>query len=159
VGSPPLQLQQQAPAQAALPPAPQSSTTGGARALVVDSVTVEPQPMEVEAPPGPAPTEAPPLLVPPSALPSLGLGQLVAELKGMLAAATLNEDLVGRLLDMLEGLECSWQEMLDSCVYHGNPGAGGVGNPRGLTMNVGPGTRDGLVRPDPGPTPGRPAAV
>ena len=26
---------------------------------------------------------------------------------------------------------------------------GGVGNPRGLTMNVGPGTREGLVRPDP----------
>ena len=38
-------------------------------------------------------------------------------------------------------------------------GRGGVGNPRGLTMYVGPGTRDGLVRPDPGSTPGRPAAV
>ena len=36
---------------------------------------------------------------------------------------------------------------------------GGVGNPRGLTMNVVPGPREGLVRPDPGSTPGRPAAV
>eukprot|EP00964_Phaeocystis_antarctica_P016899 scaffold9303_cov80-Phaeocystis_antarctica.AAC.1 len=33
---------------------------------------------------------------------------------------------------------------------------GGVGNPRGLTMNVVPGPREGLVRPDPGSTPGRP---
>eukprot|EP00964_Phaeocystis_antarctica_P038445 scaffold21992_cov100-Phaeocystis_antarctica.AAC.3 len=40
------------------------------------------------------------------------------------------------------------------------PGTGGgVGNPRGLTMNVVPGLREGLVRPDPGSTPGRPAAV
>ena len=29
------------------------------------------------------------------------------------------------------------------------------GSTRGLTMNVGPGTREGLVRPDPGPTGGR----
>ena len=36
---------------------------------------------------------------------------------------------------------------------------GEVGNPRGLTMNVVPRPREGLVRPDPGWTPGRPAAV
>ena len=38
-------------------------------------------------------------------------------------------------------------------------GRGGGGGPRGLTMNVVPGPREGLVRPDPGSTPGRPAAV
>ena len=31
----------------------------------------------------------------------------------------------------------------------------GIAEARGLTMNVGPGTREGLVRPDPGPTGGR----
>ena len=36
---------------------------------------------------------------------------------------------------------------------------GGVGNPRGLTVYVVPGPRDGRVRPDPGPHPGRPVCV
>jgi hypothetical protein len=73
------------------------------------------QPMEVEAAPAPAPTEAPPLLVPPSALHGLSLEQLVAELKSVLtAAAPLDEAKVGRLLNGLEGLKCSAQEMRDS---------------------------------------------
>ena len=37
-------------------------------------------------------------------------------------------------------------------------GRGGVGNPRGLIVNVVPGPRGARVSPDPGPTPGRPAA-
>ena len=38
-------------------------------------------------------------------------------------------------------------------------GGGGGGNPRGLTVYVVPGPRDGLVRPDLGPHPGRPVAM
>merc|ERR1740130_1040497 len=72
----------QTPAQGALPLAPQSLTTGEARALVVGEAPSAPQPMEVEAPPGPAPTEAPPLLVPPSALHGLDIDGLVSQLKG-----------------------------------------------------------------------------
>ena len=75
------------------------------------------QPMEVEAAPAPAPTEAPPLLVPPSALHGLGLDGLVSQLKGVLAAATLDEascSTVGQLLDSLVGLGLSGQEMRDS---------------------------------------------
>ena len=73
-----------------------------------------PQPMEVEAPPAPAPTEAPPLLVPPSALHGLDLDGLVSQLKRVLAAAPLDEAMVGHVLDGLEGLRLSRQEMLDS---------------------------------------------
>ena len=44
------------------------------------------------------------------------------------------------------------------CGHRGSPGAGGGGggreNPRGLTMNVVPGTCEDLERPDPGSTPG-----
>ena len=111
-GSPPLQLQQQAPAPA--PPAPQGSTSGEARVAAAGGAPGAPQPMEVEAPPAPAPTEAPPLRVPPSALSSLDHAQLVAELERVLAAKPLDEAAVGRLLDRLEGLRLSGQEMLDS---------------------------------------------
>ena len=104
----------QTPAQGALPLAPQSSSSGEAPALVVGSATDAPQPMEVEAPPGPAPTEAPPLLVPPSALHGLGLDGLVSQLKVLLATAPLDEAMVGRLLDSLQGLGLSEQEMQDS---------------------------------------------
>jgi hypothetical protein len=126
---PPLQLQQQVPAglPAPQPPVPPSSTTGEARVPLSPAATAaaappapapeaaapagSPQPMEVEAPPAPAQTEAPPLLVPPSALPSLGLDDLVSQLRDVIAAATLDEDMVGQLLNSLEGLKRSAQEM------------------------------------------------
>ena len=126
-GSPPLQLQQQAPAPQL--PAPQGSTVGEApETAAAGEATGAPQPMEVakpqragaprpmevEAPPAPAPTEAPPLLGPPSALRGLDLNGLVAELKRVLAAAPLDEAMVGHVLDGLEGLRLSRQEMLDS---------------------------------------------
>jgi hypothetical protein len=75
-----------------------------------------PQPMEVEAPPAPTPTEAPPLLVPPSALHGLDLDGLVSQLKRVLAAAPLDEAMVGHVLDSLEGLGLSGQEMQNSGV-------------------------------------------
>ena len=117
-GPPPLQ---QAPAQAALPPAPQlpelqGSTAGDVRVAAAGEAPGAPQPMEVEAPPAPAPRSAPPLLVPRSALPSLDLPQLVAGLERVLAAAPLDEAVVGRLLDRLEGLGLSGQEMQNSGV-------------------------------------------
>ena len=96
------------------PPAPQSSTTGEAPATAAGSAAGAPQPMEVEAPPAPAPTEAPPLLVPRSALSGLSLGQLVAELEGVLAAAPLDEAMVGHVLDGLEGLGLSGQALEDA---------------------------------------------
>ena len=97
------QLQQQTPAllpaRPAPPPAPQPP------------LPQPPAPQPLEAPPGPAPTEAPPLLVPPSALHGLGLDGLVSQLEGVLAAATLDEAMVGHVLDGLEGLGLSGQEM------------------------------------------------
>ena len=83
--------------------------TGAAPAPEAAAPADSPQPMEVEAPPAPAQNEAPPLLVPPSAL--------VSQLKGVLAAATLDEascSTVGQLLDSLVGLGLSGQEMRDS---------------------------------------------
>ena len=68
--------------------------------------------MEVEAPPAPAQNEE--LLVPLSALPSLDIGGLVFQLKKVLAAAPLDEAMVGQLLNGLEGLEGSAQEMQDA---------------------------------------------
>jgi hypothetical protein len=51
-------------------------------------------------------------MVPPSALPGLSLEQLVSQLKSVLtAAAPLDEAMVGRLLNGLEGLKRSAQEM------------------------------------------------
>ena len=85
--------------------------TGAAPAPEAAAPAGSPQPMEVEAPPAPAQTEAPPLLVPPSALPSLGLDDLVSQLRDVIAAATLDEDMVGQLLNSLEGLKRSAQEM------------------------------------------------
>ena len=89
------------------PPAPHGSAAGeGAGAA---------EPMEVEPPPAPAPTQAPtPLLVPPSALPSLGLSQLVQELKDVVGTVPLDESRAERLLDSLEGLKLTEQEMQDS---------------------------------------------
>ena len=101
----------QTPAQGALPLAPQSLTTGEARALVVGEAPSAPQPMEVEAPPGPAPTEAPPLLVPPSALHGCSLVDLVSQLGKVLARAPLDEAMVRQLLDGLEGLGLSGQAL------------------------------------------------
>ena len=100
---------------AAQPPAQQPPTSvrqaGGhdVPAPAGSSTTAAPQPMEVEAPPAPAQNEE--LLVPLSALPSLDIGGLVLQLKKVLAAATLDEDMVGQLLNSLEGLKCSAQEM------------------------------------------------
>ena len=37
-------------------------------------------------------------------------------------------------------------------------GSGRVGEPRGLIVNVVPGSRGAQMSPDPGPTPGRPVA-
>ena len=71
------------------------------------SATGAPRPMEVEAPAGTV-AEAPPLLVPPSALHGLGLDGLVSQLKGVFEhAAPLDEAMVGRVLDGLEGLRLS----------------------------------------------------
>ena len=100
---------------AAAPPAQQPPTSvrqaGGhdVPAPAGSSTTAAPQPMEVEAPPAPAQNEE--LLVPLSALPSLDIGGLVFQLKKVLAAATLDEDMVGQLLNSLEGLKRSAQEM------------------------------------------------
>merc|ERR1740130_618576 len=69
------------------------------------------QPMEVEAPPGPAPTEAPPLLVPPSALHGCSLVDLVSQLGKVLAAAPVDESMVGHVLDGLEDLGLSGQAL------------------------------------------------
>ena len=138
-----LQQQVPAGIPAPQPPAPQSSTTGEARvplspaataaaqppaqqpptsvrqagghdvpAPAGSSTTAAPQPMEVEAPPAPAQNEE--LLVPLSALPSLDIGGLVFQLKKVLAAAPLDEAMVGQLLNGLEGLEGSAQEMQDA---------------------------------------------
>jgi len=130
-GSPPLQLQQQ-PAPAPQPPAPQGSTVGEApEAAVAGSAAGAPQPPAPqgstvgEAPeaavagsaagaPQPMEVEAPPLLVPPSALHGLDHTQLVAELERVLTAASLDESMVGQLLDRLEGLGLSGQEMQGS---------------------------------------------
>ena len=73
-----------------------------------------PTPPPALQPPGPAPPKAPPLMVPPSALPSLGLDGLVSQLEVLLAAAPLDEAMVGRLLDSLQGLMLSGQEMSDA---------------------------------------------
>ena len=103
---------------AAQPPAQQPPTSvrqaGGhdVPAPAGSSTTAAPQPMEVEAPPAPAQNEE--LLVPLSALPSLDIGGLVFQLKKVLAAAPLDEPMVGQLLNGLEGLEGSAQEMQDA---------------------------------------------
>jgi len=103
---------------AAQPPAQQPPTSvrqaGGhdVPAPAGSSTTAAPQPMEVEAPPAPAQNEE--LLVPLSALPSLDIGGLVFQLKKVLAAAPLDEAMVGQLLNGLEGLEGSAQEMQDA---------------------------------------------
>jgi hypothetical protein len=100
---------------AAQPPAQQPPTSvrqaGGhdVPAPAGSSTTAAPQPMEVEAPPAPAQNEE--LLVPLSALHGLGLDGLVSQLEGVLAAATLDEAMVGQLLNNLEGLKRSAQEM------------------------------------------------
>ena len=109
-GSPPLQLQQQVPAQAALPPAPQGSTVGKAVATAAGSAAGAPQPMEVEAPPALV------LMEPLSCVPSgyLDVDNLVLRLKGVLDAELLDEAVVGRLLDRLEGPELTAQDMRDS---------------------------------------------
>ena len=70
--------------------------------------------MEVEAPPGPAPPAPAPLLMPPSELHGRSLVDLVSQLKGVLAAAPLDEHMAGRLLDSLVGLGLSGQEMQNS---------------------------------------------
>ena len=89
------------------PPAPRGSAAGEAAGAA--------EPMEVEPPPAPAPTQAPtPLLVPPSALPSLSLSQLVQELESVVRAVPLDESRAERLLDSLEGLKLTEQEMQDS---------------------------------------------
>ena len=98
------------------PPAPQGSAAGEApEAAARGEAAGAAEPMEVEPPPAPAPTQAPtPLLVPPSALPSLGLSQLVQELEGVVGAVPLDESRADRLLDSLEGLKLTEQEMQDS---------------------------------------------
>ena len=78
------------------------------------SATGAPRPMEVEAPAGTV-AEAPPLLVPPSALHGLGLDGLVSQLKGVFEhAAPLDEAMVGRVLDGLEGLRLSGKALEDA---------------------------------------------
>ena len=107
-GSPPLQLQLQHRAPAPAPPAPQGSTVGEApEAAAAGEATGAPRPMEVEAPP---------LLVPPSVLHGLDHTQLVVELGRVLTAAPLDEAMVGHVLDRLEGLRLSGQEMQNSGV-------------------------------------------
>ena len=116
-GPPPLL---EAPARAEQPPAPQlpapqGSAAGEAQVATRGEAAGAVEPMEVEPPPAPAPTQAPtPLLVPPSALPSLGLSQLVQELKDVVGTVPLDESRAERLLDSLEGLKLTEQEMQDS---------------------------------------------
>ena len=93
--------------RAAPAPAPEAAAPAGSAGDAA-------QPMEVEAPPGPAPPAPAPLLVPPSELHGRSLVDLVSQLKGVLAAAPLDEHMAGRLLKSLVGLGLSGQEMQNS---------------------------------------------